>query len=475
MRAAESGQPFTPDSQEVTVRKALSLSIWDGIFANLYANLTGGVFLVGYALALKATEVQIGLLAAFPLIANVAQLFFTYVIEMIGRRRPLALWAGMFARLLWLVIIGAALWGLQRKHLLYLSMWVIGLSQVGTAINNLAWMSWMADLVHEERRGDYFGLRNAAIGLAALIATYVGGRFLDVWKASHPTGEMDALLMLFGIGVFSGMISLLIQKQIYEPPLHEGGDDQPFWQRLQLPFRDQNFRAFLFFTFLWNFAVYFTAPFFAVYMLKTLQLSYATVTTYAILSGVADLVSVRVWGRLSDRETNKPILLVSSFFAALIPYGWLFADRDAFWLFVLLHVQGGLFWAGIRLCTGNLILKLSPLPHRSIYFAMFNAVAGLTAVGAPILGGLALKRLPRILQEYELSWSPFLLLFFVSSTLRLIALPLLARVREPRERSVWQAVQIIRNVRAFTTTMGFNLNYHFWLSGKRPPPDEPSR
>jgi len=135
MRAVESVQEFAPDMQEATVRKALSFSIWDGIFANLHANLTGGVFLVGYALALKATEVQIGLLAAFPLIANVAQVFFTYVIELIGRRRPLALWAGTFARLLWLMIIGAALWGLQRKHLLYLSMWVIGLSQIGIATN----------------------------------------------------------------------------------------------------------------------------------------------------------------------------------------------------------------------------------------------------------------------------------------------------------------------------------------------------
>lgn len=473
MRVAEPRHPLTADSQEVTIRKALSLSIWDGIFANLYANLTGGVFLVGYALALKATEVQIGLLAAFPLMANVAQLFFTYVIELIGRRRPLALWGGAFARLIWLVIIGAILWGVQRKYLLYLSLWVIGLSQIGTAINNLAWMSWMADLVHEERRGRYFGLRNAAIGVAALIATLIGGHFLDVWKASHPRGELDALLILFGIGVGCGVISLSIQARIYEPPLHEGDDNQPFWQRLQLPFRDHNFRALLLFTFVWTFAVYFTAPFFAVYMLKTLKLSYATVTTYAVLSSVADLLSVRLWGRLSDRETNKPILLFTSFFAALIPYGWLFTDRDTFWLFVLLHVQGGLFWAGIRLCTGNLVLKISPLAHRSIYFAMFNAVAGLTAVIAPILGGIALKRLPRILQEYDVSWSPFLILFFVSSTFRLLALPLLARVREPRERSVWQTVQLIRNVRAFTTTMGFNLNYHFWLSGKRPsPPDQ---
>jgi hypothetical protein len=120
------------------VRKALRLSVWDGIFANLYANLTGGVFLVGYALALKASEVQVGLLAAFPLVANVAQVFSTYLIELTGRRRPLALWSGAFARLIWLVLIGASLYFTSRRSLLYLSMWVIALSQIGTAINYLA-------------------------------------------------------------------------------------------------------------------------------------------------------------------------------------------------------------------------------------------------------------------------------------------------------------------------------------------------
>ena len=454
-------------TDSLTVRRALRLSIWDGIFANLYANLTGGVFLVGYALALRASEVQVGLLAAFPLVANVAQVFSTYLIELSGRRRPLALWGGACARLIWLLLIAASLYLSSRRSLLYLSMWIIALSQIGTAINNLAWMSWMADLVHEERRGRYFGSRNAALAAAALIATLAGGHFLDAWKANHPSGEMDALRVIFLTGVGCGIVSLLFQARIYEPPLQEGSETQPFWQRLQLPFRDANFRALLNFTIVWNFAVYFTAPFFAVYMLKSLKLSYSTVTTYAVVSSVADLASVHLWGRLSDRETNKPILLLASFFAALIPYGWLFTDRDSWMLMGLLHLQGGLFWAGIRLCTGNLVLKIAPPTDRSIYFSTFNAVAGLMAVIAPILGGFALKHLPALLRSFELSWSPFLILFFVSSTLRLTALPLLIKVREPQERSVWQAVRIIRNVRAFTTTMGFNPVYHFWLRGKR--------
>jgi len=453
--------------QSSDVRRALGLSIWDGIFANLYANLTGGVFLVGYALALKASEVQIGLLAAFPLFANIVQPLSTYLIERIGRRRSLALLGGAFARLLWLVVIIASLYLASRKTLLYVSLWIVALSQVGTAVNNLAWMSWMADLVREEIRGRYFGLRNAALGAAALLASLAGGYFLDVWKDSHPRGEMDALRVLFTTGVVCGVISLLIQARIYEPPLREGDGSLPFRHRLLLPFHDTNFRRFLSFTLAWNFAVYFTAPFFAVYMLKTLKLSYTAVATYAVLSSVADLASAQLWGRLSDRETNKPILILASLFAASIPYGWLFTNRDSHYLLAFLHLEGGLFWAGIRLCTGNLVLKISPPSSRSLYFSTFNAVAGLMALIAPILGGFTLKYLPALLKGLELEWSPFLILFFVSATLRLASLPLLAKVSEPRERTVWQAVRVIRNVRAFTTTMGFNLVYHFWLQGKR--------
>lgn len=464
---ADTSATQTPLLQSPPVRQALRLSIWDGVLANLYANLTGGVFLVGYALSLRASEIQIGLLAAFPLLANVIQPFSTYVIERTGRRRPLALLGGAFARLIWLVLIGLSLFLASRQSLLFWSLWIVALSQVGTAVNNLAWMSWMADLVREEIRGRYFGLRNAALGAAALVATLIGGYFLDVWKEGHPQGEMDALRVLFLVGVFCGIISLFIQYRIYEPPLREGDDALPFRQRLLLPFHDLNFRHFLIFIVAWNLAVYLTAPFFAVYMLKSLQLSYTAVATYAVLSSVADLASAQLWGRLSDRETNKPILLLTSFFAALIPYGWLFTDRDSSLLLGFLHIEGGLFWAGIRLCTGNLVLKISPAANRSIYFSVFNAVAGLTAVVAPILGGFALKHLPNLLQTLSLSWNPFLVIFFVSSTLRLAALPLLTKVSEPRERSVWQAVQVIRNVRAFTTTMGFNLVYHFWLGGKR--------
>jgi MFS family permease len=158
--------------------------------------------------------------------------------------------------------------------------------------------------------------------------------------------------------------------------------------------------------------------------------------------------------------------LLASFFAALIPAGWLLTGPSTVVLLGLLHVQGGLFWAGIRLGTHNLLLKISPPAHRSVFLSIF-AASGLTAVISPILGGLAAQHLPTLLGATDLSLSPLKVLFLVSFLLRLSSLVLLVRVAEPQERSLWQTVPVIRNVRAFTTTMGFNPVYHFWLRGKK--------
>jgi MFS family permease len=444
------------------LRRALRLSVWDGVFAGLFANLTGGVFLVGYALTLKASEVQIGLLSAFPLLANISQPFSTYLIERVGRRRPLALLGGGFARGIWLVLLVAPLFLSSPPTLIAFSILIVGLSQAGTAVNNLAWLSWMADLVPEEIRGRYFGLRNMALGIAALAATLIGGYTLDLWQVAAPGKELVALQGLFLTGVLFGLVSLTIQTRIPEPPFTEGDGSRPFHKRLRLPFQEPNFRRLLLFAMVWNFGVYF-----AVYMLKELKLSYTVVTIYVVLSSFADLASARAWGRFADRETNKPVLWLASFFAALIPAGWLLTDPSTIILLGLLHMQGGFFWAGIRLCTNNLLLKISPSAHRSIFLSTFNLVSGLTAVISPILGGLAAQHLPTLLSTAEVSLSPLKVLFLVSFLLRLPSLALLARVVEPQERSLWQAVPVIRNVRAFTTTMGFNPLYHFWLRGKK--------
>ena len=64
-------EPRLPDN--------LKNSIYDGMFANIFATLMGGVFLTGFALYLGMNEFMIGVVASMPFIVTVFQVPASYL------------------------------------------------------------------------------------------------------------------------------------------------------------------------------------------------------------------------------------------------------------------------------------------------------------------------------------------------------------------------------------------------------------
>jgi MFS family permease len=128
---------------------------------------------------------------------------------------------------------------------------------------------------------------------------------------------------------------------------------------------------------------------------------------------------------------------------------------------VLLSLIGGGFWAGINLCSNNLLLKISPQQERPFYISLYSIVGGLGAATGPIVSGLIL----RSMSDFDLHVSSFQVLpvhfiFLASTGLRLLGLQLFRYVREPEEVSVGQMVRILRSVRGLNVATGFNYLLH---------------
>ena len=88
----------------------LRYSIYDGVFANIFATLTGGAFLTGFALNLGFNELLIGLLGAMPFIVTIFQLPAAYIIDRKGGHKKISFWFSLFARLIWVPILIVAIW-----------------------------------------------------------------------------------------------------------------------------------------------------------------------------------------------------------------------------------------------------------------------------------------------------------------------------------------------------------------------------
>ena len=462
------GETLSSYSMTLFATKDFRNSFYDGMFAHMFATLTGGLFLTGFAVYLGMNEFMIGILGAIPFTVTIFQLPTSYLLHKHGKRRRTAYLASAAARLTWIVILLFALFpvpNVSAKCVGILSL--IFLSHAFASVSYVAWLSWTSDLVPEKIRGRFFGTRNMLCGAAGIAAILVFGRLLDYLKPGS-YGLTLAFSITFVSAVAFGMLSLHYLNQIGEVPIDTSVDHVPFRKDLMLLLKDTNFRSFLGFTCLWNFSVYFASPFFTLYFLRDLNFSYGFVAVLAMISSLADLLGMGIWGKISDRVRNRAIIRVASWVVVFLPLAWATVSPGCVVMPVFLHLVGGSFWAGINLCMNNFLLGIAPRKNRGLYISFHNIAGGVGASIGPILAGFIVTSLiPEGLRFFSWSLLPLQIIFLTSTVLRCLSLQIFKYVREPEEITAGQMVRTIRSVRGLNVSNGFNNLLHPVLESSR--------
>lgn len=418
-------------------RHALRFSIWDGAFATMMGSLCGGIFLVGFALnVLSATALQVGILAALPVSANIAQLLGSLILERFGHRRRLCVIWVTVARLFWvpILLLPLPLFAAWADTRIWLLIAFVGLSSLHGSMSGVAWLGWMSDLVPVNIRGRFFARRNMVAASAGMITTLAGGALINHWSTQHGRKHPLGYTLLFAIGLVLGLISSGFLARIPDPAPQARAEDAAklTWGQLTQPLRDANFRTLLLYVCAFMFVTQMAGPFYAVYMIEDLNVDFSTLTLLITFATLASLFMLRIWGPISDQLGNKPILMVAGFAHALIPLVWVVAQDEIYYeALVLAHVLSGMFHAAILLAHLNILMKLAPAEGRSFYIACFNSLIGLSVAAAPIFGGFLLERMAGL--SFEIGgWtlSNLHLIFLLSGALQLGVLLLLARLHE---------------------------------------------
>lgn len=450
--------PLRPPASRTaaTTRQAMRLSTLDGLFATQYVTLTGGTLLTAFLVALGATELEIGLVAALPLLGQLVQPAGAEVIRRRGgRRKALVVGAALADVLLWGVSAAAVVW-LEREAALGVVLGVLALQQLPTAFVAVGWTSWMSDLIPPRLRGRYFGYRNFVCNAFAAVTAFAAGQVIGAAEDPIPM-----YLLAIGVGAAARLVSLRFLASQPEPRPAEsprGG----FWSQLRLPLRHEGFRRFLAYNAAWGFGVQFAAPFFTVFMLTEGAVGPGTVMLIAALGTVANLAGQRVWGPLADRYGERQVMRVAGIVVVLQPAWWLLAGPSALGLAVMVgaSVLGGFLWGGHLLATGNLMMRLAPETGKTSFFAVQAALSGLAGALGPIAGGVLAGAATS--GALGTGWPATLkVVFAVSAALRLGAWAMLARVPEPAERPRLRVVVLIRDTaRTFNPVQGFSPLLH---------------
>jgi len=265
------------------------------------------------------------------------------------------------------------------------------------------------------------------------------------------------------------------------------GKFRPF-RLLTEPFHDGNFRRLIAFLATWAFAVNLASPFLTVYMLRTLNLPMSRVVFLNVISQLANLAFLSIWGRLGDRFGSRAVLQVTAPLYLVCLLVWSISGQP--WLgemllplLVVLHVLMGIALAGVALATGTIAMKLSPMGRATSYLAANSVVTSVSASLASLAGGacadfFAARELglsitwigPRTEVGFEAltfhSWTFFFVLAFIVG---LIALRLLRAVKEGSEVKEPISIQHVvaeasRSLQSLSSVAGLNKLGRFQFS-----------
>ena len=430
--------------------------VHDLAWASVGGAFSGGVILVAFALVLGATPLQIGLLAAIPFIAQATQLPATLLVERLRLRKRIGVFALTAARLLVLAMAALPLLddeNIALRLLVVAQVLIASLSAVGSCAVN----SWLHQLVPHQRLGSFFSRRLFFGTALACVATLGAGALVDAAPRGDP---MQGYAMAFAIAGLAGFASSWYLSRAPEPVMPQGGPAGNVRERLARPFADRNFRRLLVFLAAWAIASNLTAPFLTVYLIEQRGYSLGAVTSLWVTSQVSNALTLYLWGRLSDRLSNKGVLAVALpvHFACVLALVFVDALRDPQWqlgTLYAIHLVMGVATGGIALATGNLGLKLAPQGEGTVYLAAIGLASAVAGGIAPMLAGA----LAQAFQASELSaivrwqspgtWREMALvsfahwefLFALSALCGLYVMHALSRIEEGREVSERQVVQ----------------------------------
>lgn len=396
-----------PTLTEEERERGLRLLVVEAAFSGGAAALTTGVILTAFALHLGASNAMVGVLAAIPFLTQLLQLPAIGLVERWRARKRISVATSLVGRAMLALMAALAFFAGTGPLLLFLIAQTI-LCGMG-AIGSCAWNAWMRDLAPEERLGRVFARRTVwltaislALGLAAALA-------LDL----TPPGSLARDLVfagLFSVGCVTGLASARIVARMPEPLMPVPAATVRLGELLRQPLADVNFRRLLGFVASWQFAVNLATPFFTVFIVRQLGFPVSFVMLLSVVSQVANILALRLWGVLSDRYANTSVLAVCApaYILAIVAMigASQFGDREIVkvWL-VLLHVMMGASVAGVTLASTNIALKLSPKGSATAYVAANAMVTAVAAGLAPILGGLLAEAFARRRFELTARWT----------------------------------------------------------------------
>lgn len=361
------------------------------------------------------------------------QLFVSKWLEKKSHKMPQYRNMGVIRILAWLTWALSTLFIRDFNLLLLMFFIAYGVNAIASGLSGLSFMDIVAKTIPPRRRGSYFGNR---LFFGAILA--IGGSAIVslTLERSNPINFPRDIGWLFLLSWVAASLGIFAFGYVIEPPgdvrLEETTMRSHVRRAARLTRHNEDFRYFLIARVLLMLS-YVATPFYAVYSIEVLRAPAEIIGVYIAARTLASVIINPIWGRLSDRRSNRLVVRAATLIGMLVPAWAIFAPPlastlhlDPTYLFVPIFVLLGLYDTGVGIGETNLMFELAPDDDRAIYIGLTNTVMGI-AYFSTIVSGLLV------------TWLGYNGVFILALIFFSVSLWAISRVSEPRAAAAEQS------------------------------------
>ena len=302
----EGPQTLSPSQTARGLRAFITQSVLQGAWSRAFGINT--VVYSGFALSLGASPSDIAFLTALASLACLIQLVAIRFTSRIKRRKAFVVGCGCVEMFLRFAPILIPLVLLKSFHVPAIYFCVLS-ALIFTHLRAPLLNDWLALTTPEGYRGRFISQRWLWLTLMMIIAGFTYGVILDQYPETGDGGRYGGFVWTFIIALIAGWGSYLALVAAPAPRVEEDADGGTL-EAIATVLRDTKFRRLLTFRAVVQFSTALAMPFFSVFMIKELGLSYTTMALYGNIALVTVLLSNRPVGGLVDRFGSKPVMQV---------------------------------------------------------------------------------------------------------------------------------------------------------------------
>lgn len=399
--------------------------------ASMILALTSGSFLAGFLTYLGASAQFCAIISVIPQFACFIQLISPMIFERLEHRKFLVCISCFIFRLSvsLVVFVPFLVKGTALRLTAILIIYTAGYLAAGFVTPGLN--NWYLSVAPSKGRGRFLSIKDTIAMIVSAALTLGVGAMLD--STRNDGKPMTGFLIMYILAIALAFADFIINSFIKEQKLEVPQVKVSLRDSILTPLKDKKYIGVIIFFTVWIFASQFSFSFIPVYLVSELKLSYSFISTVGVLSSIAAMLALLIWGRVADAVSWTFLLRCCGLVQACCYLGWFFVDSSTSGILVpVLQIISACCSSAFGMGTVNLQFQKAPETGRTAYLGVCSAISCF----AGFLSALLASGVSKLLQGlnfsiFRVSIGNIQILFLCTSILMFICITfILKRVND---------------------------------------------